>query len=61
MKFFSLQLRAENTPETLKKKAREFADYLMTSDDPDIKMFIKQNVKGILVNNDDVSFEFNMD
>ncbi|MBQ6700732.1 MAG: recombinase family protein [Oscillospiraceae bacterium] len=52
---------AENTPETLKKKAREFADFLMTSDDPDIKMFIKQNVKEILVNNDDVSFEFNID
>lgn len=52
---------AENTPETLKKKAREFADYLRTSDDPEAKMFIKKNVKEILVKNDDVSFTFDID
>ena len=52
---------ADNTPETIKKKAREFADFLVTSDDPDVKMFIKKNVKEILVGNDNVSFTFDMD
>lgn len=52
---------ADNTPDTLKKKAKEFADFLENSDDPDVKMFIKENVKEVLVGNDDVSFAFNFE
>ena len=52
---------ADNTPDTLKKKAKEFADFLENSDDPDVKMFIKENVKEVLVGNDDVSFSFNFE
>ena len=48
------------TPVNRKKLCKRFAYYLLESDDPDAKKYLVENVKEILVSNEDVSVKMNV-